>query len=429
MVDLPAPDLGMSAADLYGTAFQEAVVLPKPVEDAEVTMVLPKPVEDDGDEEESEVVQVSPPDLSCSMWRDKFCCQKGCLGKLCEDKHFNPESVDDFQATTAAMSTTDRRIFFFEILRKMAVNPQTGVVGTISTWTFRGRQVCFEGWLILCDISKNMVRSLLDAIQGGAVTAPPDGRQLRKIRQKPAAESAHSWLEWAYENLAEPLAEGHFREDESSDTLPAVDNYFNWILGVGCTPGAADFQPQRQQRWLPHCKPADLYQQYRDHVTEPASTSVFYQVLKEWKGILRVRSANQLAKCDHCTKYKLHRKKAVSESEREEIQSCYLEHLRGMWADRAIASQYANRSMWSTCADTSVPFHQRVLFLCLDGMDECAYRLPRNTAMSKSWSTLWRPSLHNVLVITYGLTESFYLGDVNLKKDSNCQATVLCHWG
>jgi hypothetical protein len=99
-----------------------------------------------------------------------------------------------------------------------------------------------------------------------------------------------------------------------------------------------------------------------------------------------------------------------------------------MWADRAIASQYANRSMWSTCADTSVPFHQRVLFLCLDGMDECAYRLPRNTAMSKSWSTLWRPSLHNVLVITYGLTESFYLGDVNLKKDSNCQATVLCHW-
>ena len=458
MVDLPAPDLGMSAAELHGTAISapSGFALPPPVSvlgmsaaelhgtaiSAPSGFALPPPVSDDSimvhddmatDAEEPEVVSVSPPDLSCSMWQGRFCCQKGCVGNLCSDPNFNTESVDDFQANTAAMSTMDRRNFFFEILRKMSVNPQTGVVGTISMWTFKGHPVCFEGWLILCDISKNMVRTLLDAIRGGAVTAPPDGRMLRKIRQKPAAESVHAWLEWVYENLAEPLAEGHFREDEAGDTLPAVDNYFNWILGVGCTPGAADFQPQRQQRWLPHCKPADLYQQYRDHnrwheeLKEPASPSVFYQVLKEWRGILRVRSANQHAKCDACTMYKLHRKKAVSESEREEIQHCYLEHLRGMWADRAIAAQYENRSVWSTSADTSVPFDQRVLFLCLDGMDECAYRLPRNT-MSKSWSTLWRPSLHNVLVIAYGLTESFFLGDVNLKKDSNCQATVLSHW-
>lgn len=435
MAHLPAPDNGMSSAELYGAAFQEpdSIVLPKPVDDDSMDGPTAQVYGTDDDEEWPEVVQVAPPDLSCSMWRDKFCCQKGCVRKLCDDNSI-AEAVEDFQATTAALWTTDRRNFFFEVLRKMSVNPQTGVVGAISSWTFKGCPVCFEGWLIICDISKNMVRSLLGAIQGGAVTAPPDGRQLRQIRQKPAAESVHAWLEWAYENLAEPLAEGHFREDETGDTLPAVDNYFNWILGVGCAPGAADFQPQRQQRWLPHCKSADLYQQYQDHnrwhseLGEPASASVFYQVLKEWKRILRVRSANQHAKCDQCTMYKLHRKKARTESEREEIQSCYLEHLRGMWADRAIASQYANRSVWSTSTNTSVPFHQRVLFLRLDGVDECAYRLPRNTAMSKSWSALWRPSLRNVLVITYGLTESFRLGDVNLKKDSNCQATVLCRW-
>lgn len=423
MVTLPAPDGGMSNAELYGTAFSSAVALPNPVQDD---------IWDDPVEEPS--MMVTPPDLSCTMWRDKTCCHKACVQLLCQD-HEQSSAVDDFQAHAAAMSSTDRRNFFFEILRRMSVDSKTGVVGPVRHWSFKGIPVCFEGWMILCDISKTMVHSLLQAIRGGAVTAPPDGRMLRKIRQKPAAESVHTWMEWVYENVAEPLAEGHFHENEDGDEgMPSADNYFNWILGVGHTPGAADFQPQRQQRWLAHCKPADLYQQYCDQfqghseLPEPASASVFYQVLKEWRGILRVRSASQHAKCDQCTMYKLHRKKASSESEREEIQRCYMDHLKGMWADRAIASQYATQSVWSTSTDTSVPFEKRILFLALDGMDECKYKLPRHTTLTKSWEAMWRPTMHNVLIITFGLTESFFLADCNIKKDSNCQASVLCHW-
>ena len=198
---------------------------------------------------------------------------------------------------------------------------------------------------------------------------------------------------------------------------------------MGHTPGASDFQPQRQTRWLPHCKPADLYKQYQDQTgsDEAASTSVFYTTLKEWKGILRTRGPAQHAKCDHCANYKLWRKKADSEAEREEVHKCYMQHLTGMWADRSIASQWESQSRWSCEKGTTVPFEKRVLFIALDGMDECKYKLPRHTTLTKQWEKMWRPTLHNVLVVTYGVCETHFLANCNLKKDSNCQCTMLCH--
>ena len=170
------------------------------------------------------------PDIQ--MWQEKVCYQKRCVYKFHTIKL--ADDVNTFQAKMAAMSTEDRRNFFFDLLRRMAVDPKTGATGGIQQRVFKGHPVCFEGWTILADVSKTMVHSLLDAIKGGAVTAPPDGRSLRAARQKPAAESAHSWLEWAYENLAEPLAESTFHDGgEIADSeMPQTDIYFNWILGT-----------------------------------------------------------------------------------------------------------------------------------------------------------------------------------------------------
>lgn len=345
------------------------------------------------------------------------------------------EEVNKFQEMVGEKSHVDRRNFFFDLLRKMAVDQRTGVIGDIRQFKFMGHMVCFESFLILCNVSKNFVRGMLQAIKGGATTTPPDGRSLREVRAKPQVASVNSWLEWAYENLAEPLAETKLEEDESQTdhgAEPVTDEFFEWVLGVGHAPGAADFQEGRPQRWLPHCKPADLYQQYLAQFTsteeqkEPASQTVFYSVFKECRGILRVRRSNQHAKCDDCVKYKLRRQKASTEATRDDIQSAYMEHLKGVWADRAVASHYADYSVWSTSPETSLPFEKRVLFIALDGMDECKYKLPRHTTLTKQWEAMWRPTLHNVLVVTYGLAESFWLGDCNLKKDSNNQCTILC---
>lgn len=339
--------------------------------------------------------------------------------------------VEKLHTTLDGLSHGDRRNFFFDLLRKMAVDEQTGQFGDIRQFKFRGHAVCFEAFLTLCNASRNFARGLMQAIKGGATTAPPDGRSLREVRDKPQVSSVNSWLEWAYENLAEPLAETKL-EGESEQDAPVSDEFYEWVMGVGHTAGAPDFQEGRPQHWLPHCKPADLYQQYVDQFTgspdlpEPTSQSVFYAVFKEWRGTLRVRRTNQRAKCDDCVKYKLHRSKAATETARDEVQSAYREHLRGVWADRAVASHYANQSVWSVSPETSLPFENRMLFIALDGVDERKYKLPRHTTLTKQWEQMWRPTLHNVLVVTYGLSESFFLGDCNLKKDSNCQCTVLC---
>jgi len=44
---------------------------------------------------------------------------------------------------------------------------------------------------------------------------------------------------------------------------------------------------------------------------------------------------------------------------------------------------------------------------------------------SKLEERLWRPTLHNVGIIAFGLAEIYYLADCVDKKDSNNQCTVL----
>ena len=44
---------------------------------------------------------------------------------------------------------------------------------------------------------------------------------------------------------------------------------------------------------------------------------------------------------------------------------------------------------------------------------------------SHTFSALWRPQLHVVCAIAYGVGEMYFTSDADLKKDSNCQRTIL----
>ena len=58
---------------------------------------------------------------------------------------------------------------------------------------------------------------------------------------------------------------------------------------------------------------------------------------------------------------------------------------------------------------------------------QAKFKCPRfgPTLRSKLEEKLWRPTLHNVGIILFGLSELYYLADCVDKKDSNNQATVL----
>ena len=334
-------------------------------------------------------------------WTDKSCkCQQFCVEKFAGFDLLKSK-VQAFQEKCDGLGIADRKNLFFDLLKQMSVNHETGIHGPIRQYVFLGFPVCFNAFLILTKTSKNYLRGIMHAIEGGAKTAPSDGRSERHAREKPAVQSANTFFQWAYDHLAEPLAEGVMpdtAEDKDDEAIfQAQDDFFAWILGVGHSAGAPDFQEDKPQKWLPHMKVADLYQQYLFQVESisseqgpPCSQSVFYKVWKDWQGILKIRRQNQHAKCDDCVRYNLHRSRASSESEKQAIQASYNEHIRGVWADRFVCHNYATQSALSTAPDSTIPFKDRTLFLALDGMDQARCWLGIMSSLKpKSMSNQW----------------------------------------
>ena len=132
--------------------------------------------------------------------------------------------------------------------------------------------------------------------------------------------------------------------------------------------------------------------------------------------------------------------------------------LRKFLLTESRARRLAYMSEMSCRINSSIPPSKRILYLQVDGMDQarCSifskkkhqktettsqsltalrrfffgqakFKCPRfgPTLRSKLEEKLWRPTLHNVGIILFGLSEMYYLADCVDKKDSNNQATVL----
>jgi len=152
--------------------------------------------------------------------------------------------------------------------------------------------------------------------------------------------------------------------------------------------GAADGDPistcaagteHREERWLPHCTEAELYDQYKAHIKssgeESISLSVFRKAHKKWKGVLRIRRESQHARCEDCAKYTKFRKIANTDKEREQIQAAYNQHIDGVFKDRAFGSKMVFHSETSTAPTMKSTPDQSLLYVCLDGMDQVRFAI------------------------------------------------------
>ncbi|CAJ1443835.1 unnamed protein product [Effrenium voratum] len=317
----------------------------------------------------------------------------------------------------------------------------------VRQFTFLGQKVCHQAFLILTGVSKAYVRRLMTAIESGALQPPTDGRTCRTVRDQPQRSSVDSFFDFCYWMIAEPLAET-LTDQLEPDTVhasmvakveqeaqqPVVDPTAEWIL-AGSNPvvAASKDMDEREQRWLPHCRIADLYEQYClgfvPQGQEPASSTLFYKLWREhWAGILRIRKSAQHARCQSCVLYSEYRAKARSEEVKESIQKAYTKHLAGVFADRDLGRRMALQSEQSNQLSSPLPHSKRTLYVCLDGMDQAKFKLPRHkqAQSGKVWETLHRPALHNILVLIHGVCECYFLMNLDQKKDSNCQCTVLC---
>lgn len=85
--------------------------------------------------------------------------------------------------------------------------------------------------------------------------------------------------------------------------------------------------------------------------------------------------------------------------ERASLQRAQSEHIGNVKAHRTLMSRLASLSEESCSSDSP----QSVLMVSMDGLDQAKTRWPRNLASSKVLERLWRPQLHLIGYICWGV--------------------------
>ena len=289
---------------------------------------------------------------------------------------------------------------------------------------------------MLLGIGKQRIRRLKKAIDAGLTSVPLDGRSAgngaaaRWEFGRDAWLAVDGYLMHIYEYMAEPLAETD--QDSESDNSEGEDTKDSMDLGgdESIAPHACVGLGKRLPRkWIGHCRLSQMFDEYTfwhsvHKEGEPASQSTFTRVWKKhWSGVVRIRHSHQHARCAECARLEAMRSKAETEEEKQDILASLAWHRDMIFADRASDARLSTSAEESCKLNSSVPY--RVLKIDLDGMDQSKFRCPRNVASTKAHDNLWRPQIHVVGCIIYGVAEVFFATDTDIKKNSDTQQTIL----
>ena len=237
-----------------------------------------------------------------------------------------------------------------------------------SNWKLAGHDVCFRAWYSLLSVGSGRVRQVLHALESGSTRPYTDQRKHNSGREPEVQRNVDAFLEFAYQHMAEPLADATIEiADQKDDKLPDdVEDTSEGMmqdLVVACV-------KDKPTKYLAPGSVTDLYDSYCqfERGGAAASEATFRRTLKEWSGCLKFRRLSQHAKCTICGKLQKLRKDATNEQERQHYQKELEVHLQGMFRDRAVDARIGKLSEES--AHGSLVQSQGVLSIAMDGMDQ-----------------------------------------------------------
>lgn len=151
---------------------------------------------------------------------------------------------------------------------------------------------------------------------------------------------------------------------------------------------------------------------------EKPSHSTFLRVYhKDWQQCLKIRHEGQHSKCSDCEKFKrLIRLSSKGSDIHKSVMADYTGHIQDMLADRKTDAVIRGRAR---------AHPDKLLNLSIDSMDCAKWRCPRNLSASKDFQSLWRPECTFTVVLIEGISECFYVMDMDIVKDSNLMITLL----
>ncbi len=107
------------------------------------------------------------------------------------------------------------------------------------------------------------------------------------------------------------------------------------------------------------------------------------------------------------------------------VRESHLKHVSYVKADRTAHSRAIQLAEDS--AQGRLAREEGLIYLCIDGMDQSKFRIPRNVQSSKEWDSCWRPQLHVAGCLAFGVGEWYFFSDQDLKKDSSAELTMISY--
>ena len=290
---------------------------------------------------------------------------------------------------------------------------------------FLGQPVCRDAWCKLAHISHGALVKFQHAVREGAVERPEDGRRFNGGVPE-APESVHAFLENLYTEVAEWMP-----DDDASTTfsnarsiwVPPPSMLSDWLAAPAVEgPSTLTSIARHGRRHLPHSSIMDLYLDYKARFHEPARFATFLRTFRSWRTRLVFAKASQHSKCPDCEHFKELNRRSTSFSDQAQVLQAYRLHLAAQYRDRNQAALLAHHSRQSFAGER--PVSDSTMYMCMDGMDQAKFRVPRNTSQSKDLVGRQRPQIHCVGAIVDGLADFFYFNDFRVSKDANLQITL-----
>ena len=206
------------------------------------------------------------------------------------------------------------------------------------TWKVNHTIVCRRAWISMHGLSNSRLCKVLQALQ--VTGAPPEDRRQYNTASSARIEpsnTCHAFFMWAYENLAEPLAESeNLREaafqDDSNDLFTEHEaresDLDSDLFLVHC-----DIE-SRDLRWLSPQTIPDLYDMmecWMQNVvcssSKPPSIWTFRRVYDIWKEKLKIRPEGTHSRCTQCAETSKRLESCKDPNERAEIRASHMRQL------------------------------------------------------------------------------------------------------
>ena len=159
----------------------------------------------------------------------------------------------------------------------------------------------------------------------------------------------------------------------------------------------------------------------------PACRTMFEKVFKEkWEHRIKFRSKTEHARCTTCARIHQQVRNAVSNEEAERFRQDLMGHLKGTFQDRGVYAMFSAASVECTAGGVGrVPDESSVLAMCLDGMDQAKFKIPRNLQNTKQWEDAGRPTAHLIGCLIHGVGEACWISDADLPKNASLTCELI----